>query len=128
MLYPLHFKIGVQHNQLNFCNSLLRFELRLDYTSTVQDVSQVLEKASKILQRTIKIVDVKGGEQVFKFKQAQKFQIFEKKLSLSVRSPCAEPYHLCFVDDSNSQESTVYFRCWLSITCKNVRNTLASDQ
>ena len=80
----------------------------MDYTSTVQDVTQVLEKASKILQRTIKIVDVKGGEQVFKFKSA-------------------EPYHLCFVDDSGSQESTVYFRCWLSITCKNVHNTLATQ-
>ena len=102
-------RIGDEGIDLNVINqvfeTLQSFESKLDYTSTVQDVTQVLEKASKILQRTIKIVDVKGGEQVFQFKSA-------------------EPYHLCFVDDSNSQESTVYFRCWLSITCKNEHNTL----
>ena len=123
-------RIGDEGKDLNDINqvfeTLQSFESNLDYTSTIQDVTQVLEKASKILQRTIKIVNVKGEEQVFMFKQAQKFQIFEKKLSLSVRSLCAEPYHLCFVDDSNSQESTVYFRCWLSITCKNVHNILAT--
>ena len=104
--------IGDDGKDLNDINqvfeTLQSFESRLDYTSTVQDVTQVLEKASKILQRPINIVDVKGGEQVFKFKSA-------------------EPYHLCFVDDSGTQESTVYFRCWLSITCKNVHNTLATQ-
>ena len=105
-------RIGDEGKDLNDINqvfeTLQSFESRLDYTSTVQDVTQVLEKASKILQRTIKIVDVKGGEQVFKFKSSKNVQ--------------AEPYHLCFI-----QFSLVYSRCWLSITSKNVQNTLATQ-
>ena len=78
--------------------------------SSVQDVTQFLEKASKVLQRTINIVDLKGGEQVFEFKSEKNVQ--------------AEPYHLCFV-----QSYIVGYRscAWLSITCKNVHNTLATQ-
>ena len=76
--------------------------------SSVQDVTNFLEKASKILQRTINIVDLKGGEQVFKFKSAKNVQ--------------AEPYHLCFI-----LHYMVNRRCWLSITCNNVQNTLATQ-
>ena len=73
-------------------------------------MTQFLEKASKVLQRTINIVDIKGGEQVFKFKSAKNVQ--------------AEPYHLCF---AKTYASTVVFRGWLSITSKNVQNTLATQ-
>ena len=73
---------------------------------SVQDVTNFLEKASKVLQRTINIVDLKGGEQVFKFKSA--------------KNVLAEPYHLCL-------HSFVNRRCWLSITCNNVQNTLVTQ-
>ena len=66
------------------------------------DIDQFFKEASKILQRSINIVDLKGGEQVFKFKSATKTQ--------------AEPYHLCFLQYCDY----VYQRFWLSITCKNI--------
>jgi hypothetical protein len=81
----------------------------LNVLSSVQDVTQFLEKASNILQRTINIVDLKGGEQVFKFQSAKTVQ--------------AEPYHLCFAQIY----SYVSDRGWLSITSKNVQNTLATQ-
>ena len=84
--------------------TLKSFEMEV---SSVQDVTQFLEKASKILQRTINVVDLKGLEHVLNFKSRKNVQ--------------AEPYHLCFF--------LHYFgnrRGWLSITCKNVHNTLAT--
>ena len=89
--------------------TLKSFEPWLNWNSTVQDVTQFLEKASNLLQRTINIVDLKGGEQVVKFNSATKVQ--------------AEPYHLCFVHNSFFDVHRNQRRCWLSITCKNVQNT-----
>ena len=80
-------------------------------SSTKKDLTKFLEKASKVLQRTIKIVDLKGGEQVFKFKSAKHVQ--------------AESYHLCFVQ--HSVAIVYYITCWLSITTKNVENTLVTQ-
>ena len=77
--------------------------------SSAQDVTRFLKKATDILQRTIKIVDLNGGEQVFKFESTTKVQ--------------AKPYHLCFVQ----YFGFVYYRCWLSITCKIVQNTLTTQ-
>ena len=88
--------------------TLVSNEALLNQDSTVQDVTAFLKKASKILQRTIKIVDLKGGEQTLKFKSATNVQ--------------AEPYYLCFVQHSDDY---VVRRGWLSITPKNVQNTLA---
>ncbi len=88
--------------------TLQSFEPRWKVFSNVQDVTQFLEKASKILQRTINIVNVKGGEQIFKFKSAKNVQ--------------AEPYYLCFVQYSVD----VDHRGWLSITSKNMHNILAT--
>ena len=105
-------RIGDEGKDLTDINkvfeTLKSFEARLNSDSSVQDVTQFLEKASKVLQRTINIVDLKGGEQLIKFKSAIKVQ--------------SEPYHLCSI-----QCSSVYSRCWLSITCKNVQNTLATQ-
>ena len=89
--------------------TLKSFEPSWNRASNVQDVTTFLKKATKILQRTINIVDLKGGEKVFKFKLATNVE--------------AEPYHLCFVQDSDN----VYQRCWLSITCKKVQNTLTTQ-
>ena len=88
--------------------TLKSFEPSWHLNSTVQDETQFLEKASKVLQRLINVVDLKGLEQVLKFKSAKNVQ--------------AEPYHLCFVQSYN-----VGYSCWLSITCKNVHNTLATQ-
>ena len=88
--------------------TLVSNEALLNQDSTVQDVTTFLKKASKILQRTINIIDLKGGEQVLKFKSA--------------KNDPAEPYYLCFVQHSDDY---VVRRGWLSITPKNVQNTLA---
>ena len=88
--------------------TLVSNEALLNQDSTVQDVTKFLKKASKILQRTIQIVDLKGGEQTLKFKSATNVQ--------------AEPYYLCFVQHSDDY---VVRRGWLSITPKNVQNTPA---
>ena len=107
-------RIGVEGKDLTDINqvfeTLKSFEPRWISDSSVQDVTQFLEKASKVLQRTINIVDLKGGEQVFKFKSAKNVQ--------------AEPYHLIFVQ---REVYKVYNRGWLTITSKNVQNTLAMD-
>ena len=89
--------------------TLKSFEPSWNRASNVQDVTTFLKKATKILQRTINIVDLKGGEKVFKFKLATNVE--------------AEPYHLCFVQDSDN----VYQRGWVSITCKKVQNTLTTQ-
>ena len=89
--------------------TLKSFEPSWNRASNVQDVTTFLKKATKILQRTINIVDLKGGEKVFKFKLATNDE--------------AEPYHLCFVQDSDN----VYQRGWVSITCKKVQNTLTTQ-
>ena len=102
-------RYGVEKKDLTDINqvfeSLKSFESSLNYDSTVQDLTKFFTKASKILQRTINIVNIKGGEQVFKFKSAKNVQ--------------AEPYHLCFVKIYDY----VDYRGWLSITSKNVQNT-----
>ena len=99
-------RIGDEGKDLTDINqvfeTLQSFEPYWGYSSTEKDVTKFLEKASKFLQRTIKIVNLKGGEQVFKFKSAENVQ--------------ADPYHLCKVQN-----------CWLSITCKNVQNTEATQ-
>ena len=87
--------------------TLFTFEAMVNINSTIKDVTEFFKKASNILQRTINIVDLKGGEEVFRLKSATE-----------VRS---EPYHLCFV------QHYVYYRCWLSITPKKVQNTLATE-
>ena len=106
-------RIGDEGKDLTDINQVVEtlrsFEPSWNLNSSVQDVTQFLEKASKVLQRTINIVDLKGVEQVFKFKSAKNVQ--------------AEPYHLCFVQSY----VRVFYRCWLSITCKNVQNTLATQ-
>ena len=89
--------------------TLVSNEALLNQDSTVQDVTTFLKKASKILQRTIEIVNLKGGEQTLKFKSATNVQ--------------AEPYYLCFVQHSNDY---VVRRGWLSITPQKWRNNLAS--
>ena len=95
-------RIGHQGKDLTDINqvfgTLQSFEPSWNRYSSVQDVTQFLEKASKVLQRTINIVDLKGEEQDFKFESAQ-------------------PYHLCF------GQRLVCYRGWLSITSKNVQNT-----
>ena len=92
--------------------TLCTFEAKanIEYVnSTIKDVTKFFKKASNILQRTINIVDLKGGEQVFRLKLATEVQ--------------SEPYHLCFVQPVGY----VYFRCWLSITPKRVQNTQTSS-
>ena len=108
-------RIGDEGKHLTEINQVFEtfksFELSLNAYSTVQNLNHFLEEASNILQRTISIVNIKGGEQVFECKAAQNVQ--------------AEPYHLCFVQDYNHK---VYSRCWLSINCKNVKNTPAGQK
>ena len=101
---PLRRAANIALNNQVF-ETLKSFEPSWNFDSTVQDVTQFLEKASKVLQRTINIVNLKGEEQVFKFKSAKNVQ--------------AEPYHLCVVSYG--------YRGWLSITSKNVQNTLATQ-
>ena len=91
--------------------TLKSFEPRWISDSSVQDVTQFLEKASSVLQRTINIVDQKGGEEVFKF--------------TSVTNIPEEPYRMCFVQ--HSVAIVCYITCWLSITTKNVENTLVTQ-
>ena len=109
-------RIGEKRKDINkVFETLKSFEPWLHWDSTAKDVTQFLEKASNLLQRKIKVVNLKGGEQVLKFNSATNIQ--------------AEPYHLCFVhnevpffDALRNQR-----RGWLSITCKNVRNTAATQ-
>ena len=90
--------------------SLKSFEPKWNQDSTTQEVTNFLKKASKILQQTIKILDLKGGEQVF-----------ELNLAANVQE---EPYHLCFVQYSPDY---IFERCWLSISPKNVQNTMKME-
>ena len=84
-------RIGDEGKDLTEINqvfeTLKSFEPSWHLNSTVQDETQFLEKASKVLQRLINVVDLKGLEQVLKFKSAKNVQ--------------AEPYHLCFVQSFN---------------------------
>ena len=107
-------KIGDEGRDLpdinNVFEALKSFERTLNSNSTIQDVTKFCKKASNFVQRTINIVDLKGGKQVFSFKSATNVQV--------------EPYHLCFVQHSYHD---VHRRYWLSITPKNAQNEPAPE-
>ena len=94
----------------NVFEALKSFEQTLNSDSSVQDATKFLKKASDIVQRTIKIVDLKGEEQVLRFKSPTNVQV--------------ELYHLCFIQHSYHD---VHRRYWLSITPKNAQNEAAPE-